>query len=203
MSGCYGLAICLGKVPTTDFDVDWKGCDHENQACRFRRCSRCRFGLRHRSRGLGVRPSGFRLRRFHRCRWHSDRHRCGYHGHHRDHPHASSRHALRASLVLCSGRPRGLTLGPFFFFLDLLRCNTFGRIFYEPVRQTWEGALRDSILLYINHRNDSIARASREAAESIILRHDILYSPLLSWVAASLLIAYGLHCFARSLEARK
>jgi len=49
-----------------------------------------------------------------------------------------------------------------------------------------EVALRDSVLMYINHRNDSIARASREAAEYIILRHDILYSPLLSVLFASI-----------------
>lgn len=55
--------------------------------------------------------------------------------------------------------------------------------------------MRDSVLMYINHRNDSIARASREAAEFIILRHDILYSPLLSVLVASLCVAFAAYLF--------
>jgi len=75
-------------------------------------------------------------------------------------------------------------------------------IFIEPGRRTWEGVLRDSILVYINHRNDSIARASREAAEFIILRHDILYSPLLTAVFGGICIVVSVYLIAKSMEAR-
>jgi len=51
--------------------------------------------------------------------------------------------------------------------------------------------------MYINHRNDSIARASREAAEYIILRHDILYSPLLAVLVASLCLAFSAYLFSK------
>lgn len=62
--------------------------------------------------------------------------------------------------------------------------------------------MRDSLLLYINHRNDSIARASREAAEFIILRHDILYSPLLAVVFGGICVVVSVYLIAKSMEVR-
>lgn len=58
-------------------------------------------------------------------------------------------------------------------------------------------ALKDSILMYINHRNDSIARASREAAEYIILRHDVLYSPVVYVSFASISVVLTAYLIAR------
>lgn len=173
---------------------------HENQACCLRRRSPGRFGFGHRSGGFGVCPSGFRLRRLDRRRRHPHRHRCRDHGHHRDHSHASSRHAVRAFWSFARVGPGVYPWGH--FFLDLLRCNTFLCIFVGPGRRTWEGVLRDSILVYINHRNDSIARASRDAAEFIILRHDILYSPLLAVVFGGICIVVSVYLIAKSVEAR-
>lgn len=57
--------------------------------------------------------------------------------------------------------------------------------------------MRDSLLPYINHRNDSIARASREAAEYIILRHDILYSPVVYVSFASISVVLTAYLIVR------
>lgn len=58
--------------------------------------------------------------------------------------------------------------------------------------------MRDSLILYIQHRQDSIARSTQRTAELILLRREILTSPLMVALVAGVFAVIIVHIHGKN-----